>query len=185
MAAPAAGFQSFPTPFAVADHARFFESWLRRIAPDTHVDQASGDESACRPGGFAAPEERWCRNASNGFTQTRGCRCLGAIPLLAHVAGDPLVLQTFDGARRPIQTRWLVFQSPILAHRFRRNSCEAARHVERLALLQNVEAGPRQLVRQRLDRHHVVRLCLLPLVETFRLGAVAQREVGRLDEGPC
>jgi hypothetical protein len=66
MAALAAGFETF-SPFAVADHARFFKSWLRRIAPDTHQDQASGDESACCPGGFAAPEERWCRNASNGF----------------------------------------------------------------------------------------------------------------------
>jgi len=65
MAASAAGFQSFPPPFAVADHARFFKSWLRRIAPDTHQDQASGDDAACRPGGLAAPEERWCRTASN------------------------------------------------------------------------------------------------------------------------
>lgn len=67
MAAPAAGLQSFRTPFAVAGRARFFRSWLRGIAPNTHQDQASGDESACRPGGFAAPEERWCRNVSNGF----------------------------------------------------------------------------------------------------------------------
>jgi hypothetical protein len=64
---PAASCQFLQTPFAVADHIRFFKSWLRRIAPDTHQDQASGDEPACRPGGFAAPEERWCRNASNGL----------------------------------------------------------------------------------------------------------------------
>jgi len=67
MAAPAAGYQSFHTPFAVADHARFLTSWLRRIAPDTHQDQASGDAAACRPDGFAAPEERWCRSVSNGL----------------------------------------------------------------------------------------------------------------------
>jgi len=66
MAAPAAGFETL-FPFAVADHARFFTSWLRRIAPDTHQDQASGEVSACRPGGFATPEEHWCRNVSNGF----------------------------------------------------------------------------------------------------------------------
>ncbi|MGB4467117.1 MAG: hypothetical protein WBI41_03570, partial [Azovibrio sp.] len=66
MAAPAAGFETL-FPLAVANHARFFTSWLRRIAPDTHQDQANGKESACRPGGVAAPEERWCRNASNGF----------------------------------------------------------------------------------------------------------------------
>ena len=66
----------------------------------------------------------------------------------------------------------------------RRYSCKAARHVKRFALLQNVEAGPRQLVRQRLDCHHVIRPRFLALVEPFRLGAVAQREVGRLDKGP-
>ena len=63
-------------------------------------------------------------------------------------------------------------------------SRETARHVKRLARLQNVEARPRQLVPQRLDRDHVVRLRLLALVEPFRFRAVAQREIGRLDEGP-
>jgi hypothetical protein len=43
MAASAADFQSRHPPRAVADHARFFNSWLRRIAPDTHQDQASSD----------------------------------------------------------------------------------------------------------------------------------------------
>jgi len=65
MAASAAGFQSLPTPLAVADHARFFISWLRRIAPDTHQDQANGDDAARRPGGLTAPEKRWCRTVSN------------------------------------------------------------------------------------------------------------------------
>lgn len=67
MAAPAADFESILLQLAVSDHARFFSTWLRRIAPVTHQDQASGDDSACRPGGFAAPEERWYRNESNGF----------------------------------------------------------------------------------------------------------------------
>jgi hypothetical protein len=46
MAARAADFQSMLrlTPFAVTDRARFFSSWLRRIAPDTHQDQASGGD---------------------------------------------------------------------------------------------------------------------------------------------
>ncbi len=66
MAALAASFESYPLPNAVADRTRFFNVWLRRIAPDTHQDQASGDATACRPGGFAAPEERWCRSVSNG-----------------------------------------------------------------------------------------------------------------------
>jgi len=67
MAAPAAGFQSLHTPFAVADHARFFIYWLRRIAPDTHQDQASGDDAASALAAFAAPEKRWCRTVSNGL----------------------------------------------------------------------------------------------------------------------
>jgi len=49
MAAPAAGFQSLHTPFAVADRARFLESWLRRIAPGTHQDQASGNDANLSP----------------------------------------------------------------------------------------------------------------------------------------
>ena len=136
-----------------------------------------------RPGGFAAPEERWCRIVSNGFSQTRGCRFSGANPLLAHVAGDPLYCSG-DGKRHPIQTHGSVLQAPYRACRCRRNSCEAARHVKRFALLQNVEARPCQLVRQRLDRHHVVCLGFLAFVEPFGLGAEAQREVGRFDEGP-
>jgi len=67
MAARAAGFKSFHTPFAVADHARFFIFWLRRIAPDTHQDQASGVAAAFALAAFAAPEKRWCRTVSNGL----------------------------------------------------------------------------------------------------------------------
>ncbi len=66
----------------------------------------------------------------------------------------------------------------------RRYSCKAARHVKRLALLQNVKTGPRQLVRQRLDRYHVICPRFLALVEAFGLSVVAQRKVGRLDKGP-
>ena len=67
MAAPAACLQSILFKlFTVANRVRFFNSWLRRIAPDTHQDQASSPVTASRPGGLAAPEERWCRNVSNG-----------------------------------------------------------------------------------------------------------------------
>ena len=38
-----------------------------------------------------------------GSSQTRGCRSVGANPLLARGAGDPLLLQIGDGARCPIQ----------------------------------------------------------------------------------
>ena len=48
--------------------ARFFKLWLRRIAPDTHLDQAiGGGETAFALTAFAAPEERWCRSVSNGL----------------------------------------------------------------------------------------------------------------------
>src|SRR5260221_10146233 len=92
-----------------------------------------------------------------GSSQTRGCRSFGANPWLAHVAGDPLALQTGDGDTVSHSDQLAVAPVPNsgLAGR-RRYSCEAARHVKRFALLQNVEARPRQLVRQGLDRHHVV-----------------------------
>ena len=46
-----------------------------------------------------------------GSSQTRGCRFSGANPLLAHVAGDPRLLQIGDGDTAPIQTIWLVLHS--------------------------------------------------------------------------
>ena len=118
-------------------------------------------------------------------SQTRGYRFPGANPWLAHVAGDPLVLHIGDGGTASHSDQMAVAPVPRsgLAGR-RRDSGKAARHVKRLALLQYVEAGPRQFVCQRLDRHHIVRLRLLPFVESFCLGAVAQREVSRLNEGP-
>jgi hypothetical protein len=47
-----------------------------------------------------------------------------------------------------------------------------------------VETGPRQFVRQRLDRHHGIRPGFLALVETLGLGTETQRKVGRFDKGP-
>jgi len=44
MAAIAAGLPFSILRLQPADRARFFNEWLRRIAPDTHQDQASGDE---------------------------------------------------------------------------------------------------------------------------------------------
>ena len=44
MAALAASCSILPTPSAVANRARFFNSWLRRIAPATHQDQAISAE---------------------------------------------------------------------------------------------------------------------------------------------
>ena len=82
-----------------------------------------------------------------GSSQTRACRLPGANPLLARVAGDPLLLQNGDGGTASHSDQMAVAPVPKsgLAGR-RRYSCEAARHVKRFALLQNVEAGPRQVL---------------------------------------
>lgn len=64
------------------------------------------------------------------------------------------------------------------------NSNETALHVEGLSFLQHVVARPRQLVRQRLGRHHAIGLGFLPLEEAPRLVTVATGEVCRLDERP-
>lgn len=99
----------FPT--AVLEHTRFFDTWLRRIAPDTHQDQASGDETACRPGGFAAPEERWCRCVSKGcFTfawlpiswrqSVSGSRSGRSVSL--QIGGGDTASNSFAMARAPV-----------------------------------------------------------------------------------
>jgi hypothetical protein len=67
--------------------------WLRRIAPDTHLDQATSLTTAFALAAFAAPEERWCRFVSNGLITDPWLPIFwGANPWLAHVAGDPLLL---------------------------------------------------------------------------------------------
>jgi len=120
-----------------------------------------------------------------GSTQTRGCWFPSTNPWLACIAGDPLVLQIGDGDTASHSDQMAVAPVPRSGLAGRRPySCEAARHVKRFALLQNVEASPHQLVRQRLDRHHVAGLGFLPFVEMLRLGAVAQGKVGCLDERP-
>ena len=68
MAAPAASFQSIPFQWrlqlptaSVSSIHGCDESRQTPIGIE-----ASGSNTACRPGGLAAPEERWCRNVSNG-----------------------------------------------------------------------------------------------------------------------
>jgi hypothetical protein len=79
------------------NHARFFKSWLRRIAPDTHLDQACCLIAfANSPSGIAAPEELQCRHASKGLSQLYGYRYLSTNPIVAHMAGDSTLLQTGD-----------------------------------------------------------------------------------------
>ncbi len=77
-----------------------------------------------------------------------------------------------------------MLQTPCRVGRCRRNSCETAPFVEGLFLLQDVEAGPRQLVCQRLGRYRIICLRSLAFVEALRFGTEAKREVGRFDKGP-
>lgn len=63
---------------------------------------------------------------------------------MAHVVGDPLLLQIGDGEPASHSDQMAVAPVPKsgLAGR-RRYSCEAALHVKWLLLLQNMEAGSR------------------------------------------
>jgi len=64
------------------------------------------------------------------------------------------------------------------------NSCEAARHIERLTVLQDVITRPRQLVRQCLDGNHVVGFRFLSLIKTLGFRTVTPGKVGRFNECP-
>src|ERR1700738_3423215 len=134
---------------------------------------------------MAVPEEPWCRPASKRISQNRGLpacrrqspdglRC-GRSAVTAAGDGDPA-----SNSVRLVAAPVTVPGSPDR----RRPSGKAARYVERLALLQDVIAGARQLVRQRLGGDDVVGPGLLAFVETLGLGAKAPGEVRRLDERP-
>jgi hypothetical protein len=127
-----------------SNRTRFFTHGYERIAPDTHQDQANGDQAAGRPGGLLPPQKNvGAASCPMDSSQTCGCRRVGANPWVAHVAGDPLVLPTGDGdpASHSDQMAVAPFPQAGLAGR-RRHSCEAARHVKRLALLQYVVGRP-------------------------------------------
>jgi hypothetical protein len=91
-------------PNAVAERTRFFDSWLRRIAPDTHQDQAIGLHRL--PVALVAlPPQKNFGAAMRplGSHNTRGCQISGTSPELARVAGDPLCCTSGTAARHPIQ----------------------------------------------------------------------------------
>ena len=98
---------------AVLEHTRFFDTWLRRIAPDTHQDQASGDESACRPDGFTAPEERWCRCVS------KGCFTFAWLPISRRQSvsgsrsGRSVSLQIGDGDGDTASNSFAMAEAPV------------------------------------------------------------------------
>lgn len=122
------------------NHARFFKSWLRRIAPDTHLDQARGVTAfAISPDDLVVPEELKCRHASKGLSQLYGYRYLSTNPIVAHMAGDSTLLQIGDDDL-VIHSLLLWFSSsPVLDFTSRRHwSCETAFHVKGLPLFQYV-----------------------------------------------
>src|SRR6266478_3429989 len=121
---------------------------------------------------MAAPEERWL--PAGRRQSPDGLRC-GRSAVTAAGDGDP-ASNSVQLVAAPVTVRG----SPDR----RRPSGKASRYVERLALLQDVVAGARQLVRQRLGGNDVVGPGFLALVETLGLGAKAHGEVRRLDECP-
>src|SRR5687768_4106445 len=148
-----------------------------RIAPVTHVDQALGRCLGKRRGGFAAPEERWYRAASSRWTsQNRGCRAsrLQSPSRLAR-AGDAQSIKTVKrGVHSESMARSHPFPWLTALHHW---LAEAALHVERLAVLQHVVAGPGELVRQGLRRHDGIGLGALSVMEAPSLRAPAPRHV--------
>jgi len=164
----------------------FLQSWLRRIAPDTHVDQASGGATgAFRPGGDAAPEERWYRNASRGFVQIGAAGIPAPIHRWLALQAVRVTAHRGTAARHPIQVPGAVAQSSHGACRSPSKVLrEAACHIKRFVLLQNMEAGSRQFVRECLACDDRVSPGFLALIKTLGLGAIALGEVGRFHEGP-
>jgi len=115
MAASATGFQIF-------QHPRRSD----RTAPVSSIVAANESRQpplrikrsalfCFRPGGLAAPEERWCRFASNGLCTDSWLSHTDANPLLVLVAGDPFCC-TGDGEWHPIHTRgWCARPHTVLA----------------------------------------------------------------------
>ena len=180
MAAQAAGFKSLhPSRLQLsnwADRARFFTSWLRRIAPDTHQDHASGQRSCRPPWRLRRPRRTLVPQRVQGVHH-RPVAAEASAPIPGWLTLRAIRLHckpvTANAAAHSDQGGCRSSAYCGLAGR-RRYSCEAARHIKRFALLQHVEARPRQLVRRGLDGHHVIGLRLLPLVEPLRFGTVPQ-----------
>jgi hypothetical protein len=74
-----------------SNRARFFSSWLRTNdgSRQTPMRIKRRPNDGLRPGGVAAPEERWFRIVSKRIAQRRGCRRAGANLRMAYGAGDP------------------------------------------------------------------------------------------------
>src|SRR6267378_4355370 len=99
---------------------------------------------------MAAPEERWYRPVSKRVSQNRGCRQGRRQSPDGLRCGRSAVTTAGDGD--PASNSVQLVAAPVAVRGSpdrRRLSSKAARYVERLALLQDVITGTRQLVRQR------------------------------------
>jgi hypothetical protein len=78
-----------------SNHARFFSSWLRSKngSRQTPIRIKHRPNDGLRPGGMAAPEERWYRIVSKRIAQCCGCRRAGTNLRVVYDADDPLSLQ--------------------------------------------------------------------------------------------
>jgi len=92
---------------AVSDRVRFFNIWLRRIAPDTHRDQANGDRLPIALAASPPQKNFGAAMRPRGLSHSRGCRYVGANPFLARIAGDPLYSKSVTATRHPIHSSWL------------------------------------------------------------------------------
>ena len=160
---------------AATDRARH-PMWIKRAAvqpapfalaampPRKNVGTAMrpGDSYKFGAAGIPAPIHRWL--------------ALQAVRVTAHRG---------TAARHPIQVPGAVAQSSHGACRSPSKVLrEAACHIKRFVLLQNMEAGSRQFVRECLACDDRVSPGFLALIKTLGLGAIALGEVGRFHEGP-
>ena len=149
MAALAASFYFYFTlPIAIAERARFFKSWLRRIAPHTHVDQAMRYKLPVALAGMPPQKNvgtavRPCDSTSVRAASTMGAPIGGWLTLRA-IRFD---CSSGAAAQHPIQFTGLLRQwvmgacrPPPLALR------KTARYIKGFLLLQDMEARTGQFV---------------------------------------
>jgi len=102
MAASAASFKSFNIPVAVIEPRPFLQIVAANESRQSPIRIKRSAVFCFRPSGFAAPEERWCRFASNGYHSFRGYRF--PVPTPRWLALQAIRFYcSGDGERRPIQ----------------------------------------------------------------------------------
>jgi hypothetical protein len=96
-----------------ANRARFFSSWLRRIAPDTHQDQANGAVlpppwRLCRPRRTLVPHRvQWV------YHRPVAADPLAPIPCWLTWQAIRFCCTPVTASLRSIQTKWLLLQSQV------------------------------------------------------------------------